>query len=715
MATATLSEILVKQPFRPTARLLQLLGDELIASPRLAVFEMVKNAYDADASEVSIVLDIAADPAASITVTDDGTGMTLDTLQHVWLVPGNSHRQQQRNESRRTPVHHRLPIGEKGIGRFAAHKLGNRIEVVTRSRNEDEYIVAIDWDDLIGNEYLDEALVSITGQEPQVFQHGATGTRIRVNGLRHHWTRGEVRRLHRQITSLCSPFQSPESFRVNLAIPGREEWTGNLPDLEHIMSQAFWKFEFEVRADAFDWKYDFRQLPGLKLQGNHEERKGDILKLPRRQEPNGDEDLVVKPETLQGIGPISGVFHVYDQEQPILRRLNISQSITDYLKESGGIRIYRDGIRIYNYGEPGNDWLELDLRRVNVPARRISNNNILGAIHLDLKESTGLIEKTNREGFQESAAANTLKRIILGVLETFEGQRIKDKDRIRRVTGNTKDSQPAAGGMERLIDEVNKDLDKLSVNTSPIKAHLRRIRDYYNEMESTLLSAGMSGLNLAVVFHEVERGVQTLHQAVIQNADRSSLEEQTRNLSETLSSFAALLRKDSRKRHSARELVTAACRINKLRFDYHQVKLTCPFLESNEDGFYSDFTFNLTLGSLSNLIDNALYWLRIRWPEKPENRDDSQRRLYIGLSRSFAAGPAVVVADNGAGFDYSTPDQLVRPFFTHKPDGMGLGLFYTSLSMELQHGQLVFPQPGEVDLPKDFDGAIVAMLFKEAT
>lgn len=715
MATATAAEILVQQPFRPTARLLQLLGDELIASPRLAVFEMVKNAYDADASAVSIVLDIAAEPIASITVTDDGSGMTLETLQQVWLVPGNSHRQRQRAESRRTPVHHRLPIGEKGIGRFAAHKLGNRIKVITRAQDEEEYIVAIDWDDLIRNDYLDEALVSITGQEPQLFQRGTTGTQIQVNSLRHQWTRGEVRRLHRQVTSLCSPFQSPESFRVNLSIPGREDWTGDLPDIASIMSQAFWKFEFELRPDAFDWKYDFRQLPGLKLKGSHAERKGDVLKLPRSRDRSEEEDLIVKPETLKGIGPISGVFHVYDQEQPVLRRVNVSQATTEYLRESGGIRIYRDGIRVYNYGEPGNDWLNLDLRRVNVPSRRISNNNILGAIHLDLKESTGLIEKTNREGFQENAAAATLQRIIRGILETFEGQRIKDKDRIRKVTSGPTAAEPVVGGMARLIAEVNKDLDKLSANTAPIKAHLQRIGNYYNEMERTLLSAGMSGLNLAIIFHEVERGVQTLHKAVIQNADRSSLEEQTRNLSETLGSFSALLRKDNRKRHSARELVAAACRINKLRFDYHQVKLTSPFLESDEAGFYSDFTFNLTLGSLSNLIDNALYWLRIRWPEKAENRDDSQRRLYIGLSRSFADGPAIVVADNGAGFDYSTPDQLVRPFFTHKPDGMGLGLFYTSLSMELQHGQLVFPQPGEVDIPAGFDGALVAMLFKEVS
>ena len=125
--------IKISQPFRPRARMLQLLGDELIGSARLAVFELVKNAYDADANEVVVCLDLESAQGSAIIVTDDGEGMTLDVLRSVWLVPGDDHRQKQRLSDRKTPKHHRLPLGEKGLGRFAVHKLGNQITLVTRA------------------------------------------------------------------------------------------------------------------------------------------------------------------------------------------------------------------------------------------------------------------------------------------------------------------------------------------------------------------------------------------------------------------------------------------------------------------------------------------------------------------------------------------------------------------------------------------------------
>ena len=119
--------------FRPRARILQLLGDELIGSPRLAVFELVKNAYDADAETVRVVLNDIESDNASIVVVDDGDGMTLETIRDIWLVPGHDHRARQREALRRTRLN-RLPLGEKGVGRFAAHKLGNRIDLITRAR-----------------------------------------------------------------------------------------------------------------------------------------------------------------------------------------------------------------------------------------------------------------------------------------------------------------------------------------------------------------------------------------------------------------------------------------------------------------------------------------------------------------------------------------------------------------------------------------------------
>ena len=119
-------------------------------------------------------------------------------------------RHRQRESGERSPRHHRLPLGEKGLGRFAVHKLGNRITLTTRARSSDECVVDIDWNELIEKPFLDEAPVKIRVRPPEVFAEGRTGTRIEVRELRPpNWFRGEVRRLCNQITSICSPFEQP--------------------------------------------------------------------------------------------------------------------------------------------------------------------------------------------------------------------------------------------------------------------------------------------------------------------------------------------------------------------------------------------------------------------------------------------------------------------------------------------------------------------------
>lgn len=220
MTDGTVAGQIINQSFRPRARVLQLLGDELIGSPRLAVFELVKNAYDADANEVVIRLDLERTNSPTITVRDDGEGMSLEVLRSIWLVPGDEHRRHQREKNQRSPRHHRLPLGEKGVGRFAAHKLGNRITLTTRARDSDECVVDIDWSVLIDQPFLDEAPVTILVRAPEVFTGVQTGTCIEVRELRPpEWTRREVRSLCNQITSICSPFERDEGFRAVLQVP----------------------------------------------------------------------------------------------------------------------------------------------------------------------------------------------------------------------------------------------------------------------------------------------------------------------------------------------------------------------------------------------------------------------------------------------------------------------------------------------------------------
>ena len=696
-------------PFRPRARMLRLLGDELIGSPRLAVFELVKNAYDADANEVIVRLDIRPAGKSRITVSDDGEGMSMETLRSVWLVPGHDHRRTQRREGRRSPTHNRLPLGEKGVGRFAVHKLGDRIRLTTRAQGSDECVVDIDWKELTSRRFLDEALVRISTRSPKVFDEGRTGTRIEIHRLRSpEWTRGEVRRLCNQITSICSPFDEPGSFRAILTVPGHEPWIDDLPDFAAILDRAIWRFSFSLRDGRFDCKYAFRRVPGLNLEEREVSKTGDSLKLPPLDGRGRMTSLVADGGTTRGIGPISGEFFVFDRARAVLKLLGDTRLLTNYLDEHGGVRVYRDGIRIYNYGEGGDDWLGLDLRRVNIPTRKISRNIILGAVHLSLDSSLDLIEKTNREGFVENGAYRRLRQIVLGLLAALEEERQIDKGRIRSLTS---ESEAASSRIEKPIGLLRKALDDRGVREQ-FEPYVAKIERDYADMQETLLRAGMSGLNLAVVFHEVERGVRTLHEAIVKGDDIAGAGEQARQLMRILDGFSALLRRDAKRRHSIRKLLEVAEQFNVLRFGHHRVRLASPMLVGGDD-FQTRFAFGLVLGALNNLIDNSLYWLRVRWPESPNDVESSPRRLFVGVSHGLADGPAIVVADNGPGFQ-DPPEQVTRPFFTRKPDGMGLGLYYANLAMELNGGRLAFPSKGEVELPKWCDGAVVAMVFNGA-
>lgn len=103
----------LSQAFKPRARLLQLLGDQLIGSSKLAVFELVKIAYDADASKVEVKSGDLGTASPWIRVEDNGQGMSLETIRDVWLVPGDDHREKDRHQDRRSPKYARLSLGEK--------------------------------------------------------------------------------------------------------------------------------------------------------------------------------------------------------------------------------------------------------------------------------------------------------------------------------------------------------------------------------------------------------------------------------------------------------------------------------------------------------------------------------------------------------------------------------------------------------------------------
>lgn len=156
--------------FRPKARIMVLLGDQLIKNHTLALFELVKNSYDADANKVDLQLNDIDTTNGSIEVEDDGNGMALETIVNVWLEPANSHKADARSKGVKTRKG-RLPVGEKGVGRFAVHRLGRKITMITRSQGCKEVVVNIDWDEFLRNEYLGKVRISHMAREHLLVTH----------------------------------------------------------------------------------------------------------------------------------------------------------------------------------------------------------------------------------------------------------------------------------------------------------------------------------------------------------------------------------------------------------------------------------------------------------------------------------------------------------------------------------------------------------------
>ena len=131
------SEETIKLKFKPRARLLLQLGEQLIRNESIALLELVKNSFDADASTVDVYMDQVDKPEeGTIIIEDDGYGMDSNIVEDVWMEPGSDHKEKMFENKEVSPKFKRLPIGEKGIGRFGVHKLGNVIELISKKNKK---------------------------------------------------------------------------------------------------------------------------------------------------------------------------------------------------------------------------------------------------------------------------------------------------------------------------------------------------------------------------------------------------------------------------------------------------------------------------------------------------------------------------------------------------------------------------------------------------
>ena len=713
-----------RYPIKATSHIINLLGDELIGSDSLAIFELVKNAYDADATKVTITFNDLDSPNRNIVIEDNGCGMSSSIIQNVWLTIGTDYKKKQAKISKK---YHRTSLGNKGVGRLAVHRLAD--EILLESQADGDLFgssLSINWKSLIqSEEFIEDLYVEVNEGVLNTFTEGH-GTRITLTGLKtKKWTKAIFKELAQKIQNIKNPFCEMDSFEIVMLSNEveKQRWLDETKNPIWILNNSLYSFKFSIKPSqdgraAFSWEYKFNPInfpssSGLTIKQKNSAIDNHLLLRPEVFEnvkERQNEQHILLNSDLNLLGPIYGIFHVFNQNGKILD-LSFGAgkrgAIKDYIKDNCGVKIFRDNIRVYNYGEPSDDWLDLELAKVQRAGDHFSKKVTIGAVFLELEKSAnGLKEKTNREGFTDNDSYRLLKSIVKEVFNIFEREAISDRDEIEAFTKDT--SVIKKIGLSETIKELDSQLAQRGLHQefSPL---LKKVEKDYNDMRDVMLNSGMSGLNLSLVFHEVEREVRYLNQS-LNNGDInvSGIKDRVKSLILLMENFAPIVKQQKKLKITASQLIERARQIHDTRFKYHNIIFSSPVLTKENADFKIEGPGNLLLSSLSNIIDNAIYWVKV---QSELTSDEMYRKaIYVGSDIDSFDGPAILIADTGTGFNME-PEDMVQPFRTMRPEGMGLGLYYVNLVMETIGGKLLFPDRDKYNVPEVYNGAFVVLVF----
>jgi len=405
--------------FSVDSQLLGELGERLVTRNYIALAELVKNSYDADATTIEVSFrggrkgkdDLAE---SEITLSDDGHGMSFQQVRDYWMRIATPYKIREPV----SPFFGRRKTGNKGLGRFACRRLGRKLVLDSRARvtgtEELEWTqVIFDWAKFEAGTDLTEIPCQYTTRR---IGNGEPGLTLTIKELIDGWTDAEFNLLRRQILSLSvargvkrTGFAEDPGFEVRFDAPGFEKGVGFLAD--QFRDAGWGTLEGAVDEDG---------TVGLRLTAK--ELGVEEYRLPKRFDMLGGIRFEISYIPMKDKG------HWRDTS-------TLTKGLTrELMLEQAGVRVYLDGFRVYPYGDPGDDWLSIDkdIARRFGSADRIfeqvasklgvgltramlvhpRNNNLVGRVHLTSTENMPFEVKLDREGLVWNSACDQLVEAV---------------------------------------------------------------------------------------------------------------------------------------------------------------------------------------------------------------------------------------------------------------------------------------------------------------
>jgi signal transduction histidine kinase len=407
--------------FSVDSALLRELGEKLVETVQLALIELVKNSYDADATEVNVIFTKNSAGNSQIKVIDNGTGMNFDAVQNYWMRIATTNKV----ISNLSSVFGRQLTGAKGIGRFCCRRLGGHLrletcgsdsgKVVGKVNSGQKTIVDFPWTQFEPGKDVTE--IECDGNQT-IIPTAVTGTTLTITNISEEWTQRGLDWLNRQLAILSANrgtrkkgFAEDPGFNVRLQAP---QFDGKIKDIREDLINAGW--------GTLTAKIDDRHFAVCELEAKGIGKRTITSKTPFSH--------------LTDVRLRIGVM-VDDRLQMRNTKILNLGTLQKILPEWGGVQVLYRNFRVYPYGD--DDWLEIDhdrgLRRGNPkaellafaqslkgvdPGRSLLNllsmRSYVGAVSIGSK-STGFEMKLNREGFVASPAVEQLKEFVRFAIE----------------------------------------------------------------------------------------------------------------------------------------------------------------------------------------------------------------------------------------------------------------------------------------------------------
>jgi signal transduction histidine kinase len=737
------------QSFQPRARLVSVLGEQLIRDASVGLLELVKNGYDADADTVTVkLLKLKRDPFKSedsalrditIVVEDDGIGMSLETVLSKWMEPATGHKEEAKKKKEKSSKG-RLPLGEKGVGRFAVQKIGHKLTLISRSKNNDgllsdvEVVVNIDWDDFDNPEaYLRDIAIKYEEREPAHFIN-KSGTILIMEHARSIWKESDVKQISQMLRRLMSPFRGPKDFHVIFSCPDYPKYE-NL-DSGEILTTAHAVLTFLVDdLGEATYDYSFNLGPDIK----------------RKQEPiNVDLRLGIEEWKPANRKPDCGgffvSFYLWDRDP---NSLTLSKTSKDDLDQYIGVSVFRDGIRVLPYGEPEDDWLQIDKARYLRTSEAFSRKNIIGAVEINQLENSNLRDKSNREGFIENAPFHDFLDLMTAVLNIAYNEFSDDRRKVReKEKGHRKELLPAVNQLEKsaknariALEETNNLADtfvkegKIPTEVAiQIKANLAQnfqtvtgaIEDTrqaavdtvntFDEKQEMLLSLAGLGLAAEKFTHEFARltrestlitreiGGSAEIRGLVNIKNRvdalSVVLDTLHDLVIVLGPMFYIRRKTVEQDLDVKTMIDHALLLNRSEIKTNKIKVQI----DEPDGKLSvRMRRSSLIQAINNLVDNSCYWLS-------RKTEEDNRHLKITIKTKEGE---IIIADDGPGIHPKDRHRIFDPFFTNKVTGRGLGLFITREVLTEAQSIIELVEPGELPESYQVGACFIIKLSKD--